>query len=273
MKKLRLFYLIISFFLLVGCSNQKYQESYSSLSDSSSVESHQPIIEEFGSFINEWEYLTNQFKAIDTQILPDIIYAILSVSVEDNQIDVKVEILEDKKNGKQYHVCNEFIDIWVNQNQIDILYTNEKYPLPPLSNFYLELYVNYLEVKSDTNQFIFVDLKRQTIHIFEKINGFFFLVKNIPCASGKTSTPTKRGTYKIYDKGPVFYNESKFYKCYYWLKYSDKYLLHSIPYSLDGEALNTSIQQKVSNGCIRMYYKDAQWMYENIQKETTIWIN
>lgn len=71
------------------------------------------------------------------------------------------------------------------------------------------------------------------------------------------ATPTKRGHFIIENKGPVFYNEAKFYKCYYWLKYSGQYLLHSVPYSLDGEILNTAMQKKVSNGCIRTEIQNA----------------
>ena len=262
---------VLVLFLLSSCNDNK--NIVSSYSSSESVSSNIQEIADFGVFINEFEYLTNQFKDIDKQILPDIIYAILSVSIDNNLIEMQVEIIEDTNNGKQYHVSNNLIDLWVSNNKIEIIYINEKYPLEPLPNYYLELYINYLEFKSETDNLIFVDLKRQTVNVFKNINGYFFLIKSFPCASGKTSTPTKRGLYKIYDKGPVFYNEVKFYKCYYWLKYSNKYLLHSIPYSLEGDPLNTSMSKKVSNGCVRMYYKDAKWLYENIQINTTIWIN
>lgn len=110
------------------------------------------------------------------------------------------------------------------------------------------------------------------IFVFENYNGYYFLIQKFPCASGKNATPTKRGHFIIENKGPVFYNEAKFYKCYYWLKYSGQYLLHSVPYSLDGEILNTAMQKKVSNGCIRTEIQNAQWLYENIDTQTTIWV-
>jgi len=270
MKKIKIYMIYLILICLVSCSHPNQKPS--SNNNTNSISSSQNVAD-FGSFTNEWTYLTQVFANINEQILPDIVYAILSVSIDGEIIPVKVEIIEDQKNGTRYHVCNHYIDIWVNQSQIEIVYSDDVYPLKPLQKEVLEFYLNYLEFKSETSHFIFVDIKRQMVCVFQQINGYYFLINSFPCATGKTSTPTKRGHFIIKNKGPVFYNEAKYYKCYYWLKYSDKYLLHSVPYSLDGNVLNTSMQKKVSNGCIRMKYKDAKWLYDTIDINTSIWIN
>lgn len=266
-KKAYSLFLIFIINCLTSCKNTSTSPSFFSPTEQIVEE-----IPDFGNFINEMEALDLVFEEIDAQMLPDIIYAILTVCVKEETFEIQVEIIEDQKNGKRYHIKNEYIDIWVENEQLKILYQEDVPLIEPLPDEYLELYINYLEAKSATNDFLFVDLKRQMIFVFENYNGYYFLIQKFPCASGKNATPTKRGHFIIENKGPVFYNEAKFYKCYYWLKYSGQYLLHSVPYSLDGEILNTAMQKKVSNGCIRTEIQNAKWLYENIDTQTTIWV-
>ena len=57
---------VLVLFLLSSCNDNK--NIVSSYSSSESVSSNIQEIADFGVFINEFEYLTNQFKDIDKQI-------------------------------------------------------------------------------------------------------------------------------------------------------------------------------------------------------------
>lgn len=237
--------------------------------------SSEVIIEEtfFGNYINDLENYFLNFEEISKKIVPDIVYANLYIYLDEQMLNCKVEIIEDYDNGKKYHVKNEQLDLWVNSNRLTFIYPEKEEILPPLSALEAEVYINYMNFKSETNYFVWVDIKRQIVLIFYLVNSFYFLIKTIPCSTGKTTTPTKRGLYKVLDHGTVFYNYKKFYKCYYWTKYSNNYLLHSIPYSLDESPLNTTLQKKVTHGCVRMSKQDAKWFYENIPLNTSVYVN
>ena len=262
------FPLLLCFFL-VSCG--KFDKNISNFSDNNII-SEDIIIEDFGNIINDYEYYALNFYKINDLIIPDIVYADLYI-YNNHTTKTKVEVLEDYKNGTKYHVKNKDIDLWVNASRLEFNYEDNNYPLSALSFFENEIYVNYQKFSSDTNYFVWVDLKRQVVNIFLKLNDYLFQIKSIKCASGKMTTPTKRGFFTIISKGPVFYNEEKYYKCYYWAKFSDNYLFHSLPYSYDEMLLTSTLQKKVSHGCIRMTYQDAKWFYDSIPLNTAVWIN
>lgn len=227
----------------------------------------------FGNFTNEYNYYLNLLNNIDFDLIADIVYGNISVEVNGQIIQITVEIIEDKNLGKKYHVCNDFIDIWIDGSLVEIIQENNMEKLTDIDEFRLELYINYLYGTKNNKDLIFVDIMRQKLHVFDKLNGYYFLNQTFVCSTGKITTPTKRGLYTIYEKGPVFYNNEKYYKCYNWLKYSNQYLIHSVPFSLDGYVLNNTMQQKISNGCVRLLYEDSKWLYENIEVGALIWIN
>ena len=113
-------FLIFIINCLTSCKNTSTSPSFFSPTEQIVEE-----IPDFGNFINEMEALDLVFEEIDAQMLPDIIYAILTVCVGEETFEIQVEIIEDQKNGKRYHIKNEYIDIWVENEQLKILYQED----------------------------------------------------------------------------------------------------------------------------------------------------
>ena len=84
------------------------------------------------------------------------------------------------------------------------------------------------------------------------------MYKNFKCVTGKASTRTPRGVYKIYDK------HRRGWSYQYVSYFKSKNAFHSRPYG-------TSVMSRpASNGCIRLYDNDAKFIYNSVPKGTTV---
>jgi len=133
-------------------------------------------------------------------------------------------------------------------------------------------YVNSNKFSSDTNYFIWVDLKNFKVNIFEGSTNKWKLVHSYLCTIGKKSTPTPRGTYTIGIKG-LYFGVNKGYKCWYYTQFKGNYLFHSIIYNLDGTVRDGRLGMALSDGCIRLAKENAKWIWDNIPSETKVVIS
>lgn len=100
------------------------------------------------------------------------------------------------------------------------------------------------------------------------------LVASFPCAIGKSSTPTPNGSFKIinkqinrpYYKGNIPGGSPANPLGKYFMQLTTSgYALHcNLNKSTEGRA--------VSNGCLRMYEKDAGWLYNKVSVGTRVLI-
>ena len=158
-KKAYSLFLILTLNCLVSCKEKPISPSFFYSTDQ--IVEQRP---DFGTFVNEMEYLATIFEEIDSKILPDIIYALLTVSIEEESFQIQVEIIEDQKNGKRYHIQNDYIDIWVQQDQLQILYQEDNFPLEPLPDEYIEQF----ECINNQNEF---DLtKLYEVYLMQELN-------------------------------------------------------------------------------------------------------
>lgn len=224
----------------------------------------------FGTYQNEMSVHEMNYEKISELIVPYIVKA--SVLNLEDQTSFEGEVIEDISNGEKYHIRNDDIDEWYSKYLITII-DMEELNLPALSDFQLELYVNMSQLSSKTPYFLWADLQRMQVYLFRNEEGYFFLEKRFLCSPGSLKTPTKRGFFTIVDKGTHFYSRDTTYMCYNWLKYSGAYLFHSFPYSFKNEVLDSRLQERVSNGCIRLSYEDSLYLYENVPIDTTVWVN
>ena len=184
-----------------------------------------------------------------------------------------VEILQDR-NKKIYFVKNSMLNIegWLKREDLYI-------PKTPIANTNyledkeLEAYVNYLGLDSDTKYLMFTDIYRQLTYIFKGKCQNWKLIKTISCGTGVNESPTVRGIFKIVDKGDWFYSERFNSGAMYWLKFNGSYLYHSVSMDKNKNVIDNTVGQRCSNGCVRMTLDDIKWVYDNIEKGTTVYIN
>lgn len=100
------------------------------------------------------------------------------------------------------------------------------------------------------------------------------IVQCFTCSTGKGSTPTRTGTYKVRAKyrwrllvGNVYGQYSS--------SISSNYLFHSVPYNkMDASTLDNAEYDKLgspaSHGCIRMCVRDSKWIYDHVTIGTKV---
>ena len=102
--------------------------------------------------------------------------------------------------------------------------------------------------------------------------GKWVLSKFYVCSCGKPSTPTRKGTYTVKDRGKYFNGVDKGdpYTCWYWTQYSGNYLYHSVVYKRGSatKILDGTLGKNVSHGCVRLAIDNAKWIYTNVPRGT-----
>lgn len=133
-------------------------------------------------------------------------------------------------------------------------------------------FVNSGNFSSSTNYFIWVNLKKFKVNVFEGSTNKWRLIHSYICTIGKPSTPTPKGTYTIGIKG-LYFGVEKGYKCWYYTQFYGNYLFHSIIYNLDGSVRDGRLGMALSDGCVRLSKENAKWIYDNIPKGTKVYIS
>jgi len=133
-------------------------------------------------------------------------------------------------------------------------------------------FINSGDFYSETNYFIWVDLKNFRVNIFKGSVNKWELINSYICTIGKPSTPTPKGTYTIGIKG-LYFGVERGYKCWYYTQFKGNYLFHSIIYNLDGTVRDGRLGMALSDGCIRLAKINAKWIYDNIPEKTKVYIS
>jgi hypothetical protein len=133
----------------------------------------------------------------------------------------------------------------------------------------LESSMNSLKVTSDTDYYIYVDLSNQRVNIFRLSEGKWILHKCFICSSGKSSTPTVKGNFKISDKGPMFRAGSNTI-CNYYTRFYGNYLFHTVLLDNNENIQDGRLGTPLSHGCIRLAIDDAKYIYSTIPYGTSV---
>lgn len=209
--------------------------------------------------------------AICTKVRPTIIYAMLLCDESGFKKGDVVEVIQDVDNGKHYKVKTDTLCTWIHGCNIKFL--DDPYTTatpPPIYPIELEAYINAYDNTSDTPYFVWVDLARQTVYIFNGSNKNWELCKFLICSTGKQTTSTIRGLFQVCDKGLELKTHER---AKYWVKFHENYLFHSLPIDEQGNVIDTRLGIPLSNGCIRMHEDDAKWFFDTVPVGTTVWIN
>ena len=140
------------------------------------------------------------------------------------------------------------------------------------SNAKVKMVVKAQSFTSSTKYLILVDRSNCKVGIFTGKKNNWSLKYYWSCCVGKSSTPTISGSYKVGIKLYSF-GESKGYSCYYATQISGNYLFHSVLYYPNTRTIKDGTMGKaVSHGCVRLTIEHAKWIYDNIGKNTKVYI-
>jgi len=115
-------------------------------------------------------------------------------------------------------------------------------------------------------QQIVINLKQQQLTYF--VSGKPW--KQFIVSTGKASTPTPQGSYKIFNKAPKAWSKAYGLWMPYWLGLNQgKFGIHELPVWPSGyrEGAN-HLGKPVSHGCIRLGVGPAQYLYERVATGT-----
>lgn len=157
---------------------------------------------------------------------------------------------------------------WVNIRHIAI--PTEQLKLDkPYPREIMEAFVNQKGYDSSTGYMIWVSLKTQTVNVFEGAQGSWKLIRSMPCASGKNSTPTARGEFAI--KNKLWEWDFGTYKVRYVTVFYGGYAFHSRIYDRSySTMLDDALGYPASDGCLRMRDEDCRYIMEQMPYGTRV---
>jgi hypothetical protein len=88
-------------------------------------------------------------------------------------------------------------------------------------------YLNRVDAKSSTKYYVMISLKDHVVDVFKGSNHHWTILKRWSCSTGKKSTPTLKGHFKVGNKGQRFYVNRTVY-CNYYTQIKGNYLMHSV---------------------------------------------
>lgn len=141
---------------------------------------------------------------------------------------------------------------------------------------YLSLYtgtaslVNKRGIDSQTDYLIWVSKSEFKLRVYLGSKGNWRVIKEIPVAIGKDSTPTCTGEFRYYSR------ESRWsYSSYYVgpiMRFNGGYAIHSTLQRYDGTPYDNRVGMKLSHGCVRVQPENMNWLISYVPLYTKIYI-
>ena len=134
---------------------------------------------------------------------------------------------------------------------------------------------------SSTRNLILVDKSRHYVNIYQGSKGSWTNIRrNMLCTIGKSSTPTRSGSYKLKIKTTRFgaYGRKDFSSstAFYAYFYNAGNFFHSVIYRLGtsnpytATPKDASLGKNKSNGCIRLSLENAKYLWDNMKVGTRV---
>jgi len=131
--------------------------------------------------------------------------------------------------------------------------------------------INMLNIDSNTDFLINVDINSQKTYIYKGKSDNWTLIKAFPCSTGIHGEDTPSGSFSIKEKGDWFFSTEYNQGGKYWSQVTGDILFHSLPYAQDQTTIvDYTISKPSSHGCIRLYVDDSKWIYDNIPKDSKV---
>ena len=170
----------------------------------------------------------------------------------------KVTILSRKAVGKHSMAnvkTSSGATYWIKSCNISY---NAPYTTKDYTKDVKENWVNSRGYSSSTKYLLVISHYTQKVYLYTGSKGNWKLNKTYKCVTGKSSTRTPQGQFKLYKKAARG-------SCYKYVSYfRNKNSFHTRPYG------TKTMGRPASNGCIRLYDNDAKFIYKSIPKNTTV---
>lgn len=132
-------------------------------------------------------------------------------------------------------------------------------------------YIKADQYSSETNYLVLINQSKHMVYIFKGSQGNWTKVKSFPCCTGKPSTPTPTGIFKIQDKGPYFWSGEC--RCWYYTRIVGGVMFHSQIYDGSSSPVNcvdASMGVSCSHGCVRLHLSNAKWIQDNVPRKSKV---
>jgi lipoprotein-anchoring transpeptidase ErfK/SrfK len=108
-----------------------------------------------------------------------------------------------------------------------------------------------------------IDLTQQRLIVFHMDE----VLREMICSGGAPESPTPLGEYSTTQKIEYAWVERFGVGAYYWIRFFEDYLIHSVPFDENGEMIVEEFEKlgsPASHGCIRLRLEEAKWLYETL---------
>ncbi len=125
--------------------------------------------------------------------------------------------------------------------------------------------------KSSTKFLIWISLYTQEVNIFKGKKGKWKLIKTYPCTAGSHLRRTPQGVFKVGRKEKRWNYYNRYLS--YITRFKGRNAFHTRIHrkkAYGGGYYYPELGAPGSNGCIRLYDKDAKYIYQKIPKRTTV---
>ncbi len=125
--------------------------------------------------------------------------------------------------------------------------------------------------KSSTKFLIWISLYTQEVNVFKGKKGKWKLIKIFPCTGGSHLRRTPKGVFKVGRKEKRWNYYNRYLS--YITRFKGRNAFHSRIHrkkAYGGGYYYPELGAPGSNGCIRLYDKDAKYIYRKIPKGTTV---
>lgn len=123
--------------------------------------------------------------------------------------------------------------------------------------------IENIDYSDSANFRIEIDLSRQRLMVFYGED----ILKELVCSGGAPGHPTPLGEFTTIEKIEYSWIPRFEMGAYYWVRFFEDYLIHSVPFDENGEMIVEEFEKlgnPASHGCIRLRLDEAKWLYETL---------
>jgi lipoprotein-anchoring transpeptidase ErfK/SrfK len=123
--------------------------------------------------------------------------------------------------------------------------------------------VSNIDYSNSADFRIEIDLSQQRLFVFYKED----ILREMVCSGGALETPTPLGEFTTIQKIEYSWVPRFEVGAYYWIRFFEDYLIHSVPFDESGEMIVEEFEKlgnPASHGCIRLRLEEAKWLYETL---------